>query len=55
MFCFIADLIKLKKMNVSKQGGKSPVKGENSKKGDALISRYVAAMCFDFHANDGNM
>lgn len=48
------DLMKLKKMNISKQIGKSPAKGEG-KKGDALISRYVAAMCFDFHPSDGNL
>ncbi|XP_065069887.1 dynein axonemal intermediate chain 4-like isoform X2 [Rhopilema esculentum] len=48
------DLMKLKKMNVAKQAGKSPTKGDG-KKGDALISRYVAAMCFDFHPDDGNL
>ena len=51
----ISDLMKLKKMNASTKAGKSPSKSENSKKGDALISRYVSAMCFDFHPNDGNL
>eukprot|EP00794_Sanderia_malayensis_P008014 gene8013-8873_t len=47
------DLMKLKKMNTWKQFGKSPTKAD--KKGDALISRYVSAMCFDFYPNDGNI
>ena len=54
LFFIDLDLMKLKKMNVAKQAGKSPTKGDG-KKGDALISRYVAAMCFDFHPDDGNL
>jgi len=49
------DLMKLKKLNMSKQPGKSTSKGNNARKGDALISRYVPAMSFDFHPNDGNL
>ena len=47
--------MKLKKLNMSKQAGKSPQKGSSGRKGDALISRYVPAMSFDFHPNDGNL
>ena len=50
------DLMKLKRQNTTKQVSGGNKRNEStSKKSDALISRYAAGMCFDFHPNDGNM
>lgn len=48
------DLMKLKRINVSKQADKKS-DAAAAKKNDALISRYAAGMCFDFHPVDGNI
>ncbi|KAK3755597.1 hypothetical protein QZH41_017593, partial [Actinostola sp. cb2023] len=48
-----ADLIKLKRVNVTKQtkgGG-----GAAGRKSDALISRFAAGFCFEFNPNDPNI
>ncbi len=46
------DLMKLKRINIQKRGKKS---ASHNKKSDALISRFAAGFCFDFHPNDSNM
>jgi len=50
------DLMKLKRQSRNKQTtGKKNDATSSSKKSDALISRYAAGMCFDFHSTDGNI
>jgi hypothetical protein len=44
--------MKLKRINIQKRGKKS---ASHNKKSDALISRFAAGFCFDFHPNDSNM
>ncbi|XP_031569153.1 WD repeat-containing protein 78-like isoform X2 [Actinia tenebrosa] len=51
-----ADLIKLKRINVTKQTTKGGgAGGTTGRKSDALISRFSAGFCFDFNPKDSNI
>jgi hypothetical protein len=52
-FHIFADLMKLKRINIQKQRGRKSA--SHNKKSDALISRFAAGFCFDFHPNDSNL